>query len=203
MPSSFYARLPLSAEPLHESIDPASMERALIGRDYWRVSVDQIPDGLPYKEPLVRYAQAIDKCERRGFGLYAYGPLGSGKTACAVIAAKAAIIRGGTALFMTAAEIQRAYTARAMPTLPNGAPVDEGCTHVQFLIIDDFGAEDQKTDWKQPHVETVIRARQRDRLPTLITSNIAPADLPQAWLKSLLNKHFYLLEVSGYDWRDR
>jgi DNA replication protein DnaC len=201
MLSSFYARIPLSDEPLHLAIDPASMERSLIGRDYWRVSPDQIPDGLSYKDDIVKYCQRIGKCERRGYGLYVYGPLGSGKTALAVIALKAAIIRGGTAIFMTAAEIQRAFMARNMPTLPNGCPVDEGCFNVQFLVIDDFGAEDQKTDWKQQHVETVIRARQRDRLPTIITSNVKPADLPQDWLKSLLNKHYALLDVRGHNWR--
>lgn len=201
MPSTFYARLPLNPEPLHLAIDPDSMERSLIGRDYWRVSPDQIPDGLPYKESITKYCQNIHKCERRGYGLYLAGPLGSGKTATAVIALKAAIIRGGTALFMTSAEIQRAFLSRNMPTLPNGCPVDEGCFNVQFLVIDDFGAEDQKTDWKQQHVETVIRARQRDRLPTIITSNIKPVDLPQEWLKSLLNKHYALLDVRGVNWR--
>jgi DNA replication protein DnaC len=203
MLSSFYCRLPLSPTPLHLSIDPASMERALIGRDYWRVNPDEIPDGLPYKQSIVKYAQSINKCEERGFGLYLYGPLGTGKTALAVIALKAAIIRGGTALLMTASEIQRAYTARTMPTLSNGATVEEGLVNVQFLAIDDFGAEDQKTDWKQQHTELVIRARQRDRLPTIITSNIAPKDLPQDWLKSILNKHFMILNVAGKDWRTR
>ena len=201
MPSSFYIRLPLSPTPLHTSIDRASMERALIGRDYWHSSVDQIPDDLAFKPILLRYCKSVHTCERRGIGLYLHGPLGAGKTAAAVIILKAAIIRGGTALFMTAAEIQRAFAAKVMPKLPNGAPVDEGCVNVQFLVIDDLGAEDQKTEWKQQFVELVVRARQRERLPTIITSNTSPSDLRHDWLKSLLNRHYTPLLIDGHNWR--
>lgn len=201
MPSSFYVRIAMSPTPLQPAINPELLERSLIGRDYWRATVDQIPDRLPYKEKLIKYAQNVHKCERRGFGLYLYGPLGSGKTAAAVIALKAALIRGGTVLFLTASDIQRGFLAKNMPLMPNGCPMDEACANVQFLVIDDYGAEDQETGWKQAHVESVIRARQRDRLPTIITSNIDPGDLKQEWLKSLLNKHFAIFEVSGHNWR--
>jgi hypothetical protein len=199
--SDFYLRLPLSPEPLRATLPKQSMERALIGAEYWHVDASRIPANLPYRARIFGYVNKIVECERRGVGVYLYGPLGSGKTACGVILLKAAMIRGATALMMTSTEIQRGLTGRVEPTLPNGAPLEDGLRNVQFLLIDELFGEDQTTDWKRPVMEMIIRARQRDRLPTIITSNKAPTDVAAGWLKSFMGYHLFPVAVEGHNWR--
>lgn len=201
MSSDYYLRLPLSPTPLHATLTKRSMARALIGEDYWYVSPTKIPDHLAHRRRIYGYVQKIASFEQRGVGVYFYGPLGSGKTACAVILLKAAMIRGGTALLMTATEIQRGLSHKIEPRLPNGAPLEEGLRCVQFLAIDDLFAEDGQADWKKPIIEMVVRARQRSKLPTIITSNRAPADIELAWLKSFMGRHLFPVAVEGIDWR--
>jgi len=200
MSSPYYERLGVSPTPIRPSLDIETMERACIGRDYWHADANKIPDKCPHKKMLLNYVENICQLEPKGVGTYIYGPLGAGKTAVAVILLKAAMIRGCSGLFTTSTELQRSLEAKYPVLLPNGATFEEGMRNVNFLVVDDLGGEDDAS-WKQHLTEMILRARQRDLLPTLITSNISPEAVQSPWLKSFIGHYYIPIQTSGINWR--
>ena len=138
----------------------------------------------------------IRMLEKEGRGLYLYGPYGSGKSGAAVSIAKEAMKRGGRVIFFSSLELE--------PVFGKGLYNDlrEAVINTHFLIFDDVGAEKQ-IPWSPIWVETVIKLRNNNHLPTLITSN----DTPESFysriksIASIMGGKYDVIDIRGIDWR--
>lgn len=111
----------------------------------------------------------IDEHLDAGHGLWFIGPVGTGKTALAMIVTKAALAAGRSAARYTLPgllnEIRR--------TFENGSTANllEALTAVDLLHIDDIGAE-QSTGWVLETLYTIVNARYEERKSIVATTNL-------------------------------
>jgi len=117
------------------------------------------------------------------FGLYLYGDVGVGKTACA--AAIANELNGETAvLFLRVAELLDELRATFHPDSENtvSAMLHEAM-NIPWLILDDLGAHQTKS-WALEKMLTLIDDRDANHRPTIITSNWPPDVLEAEFSKA-------------------
>jgi DNA replication protein DnaC len=164
--------------------------------DLWRCSLNKIPDKHSYKQDLKTYVSKLHVLEKEGCGLYLYGPYGSGKSGAASAIAKEAMKRGGRVLFLSSLELE--------PVFGKGLDNDlrEAVTKTHFLIFDDVGAEKQ-IPWSPIWIETIIKLRNNNRLPTLITSNDSPESFYSRIksIASIMGSRYETIDIRGVDWR--
>lgn len=201
--SAFYQRFRLTEKPDPSILTDEIRQRACIGRTHWNLTFEGLPE-RPYKRQLLEYIKEMHNHETEGYGIVILGPVGRGKTGLGCIVLRNALARGGRALFMQSSEIIDRLTSKDPGTLPNGAPLLEGLHNVNYLLIDDFEIEPQF--WRMRHLQSVIRHRYNDQLPTIITTNIKKEKLfGESWLKTILFDRFdhFILTEDDPDLRKR
>lgn len=132
------------------------------------------------------WANAGPKAE----GLYLAGPVGTGKTHTAWVAAAlwciAANVRPHGAEYGTYDHRipPSVIFARMTDLLDDFRPGDSSvqhvrdCQHADLLVIDDLGAE-KPSEWTQERLYSVIDHRYANCLPLLVTGNLPPAVLAE------------------------
>lgn len=174
----------------------AMMESARIPRAYWNCELANIPDSLAHAKPLKDYVANIGQRDRDGRGLYLFGIYGTGKTGAGVAILKEAMRRGGRAVFFSALELEPVFGKHTDPGLR------EAVLKTHFLVLDDLGAE-KGISWSPQWVETVIKLRNNEKLPTIITTNEKPIELFSRIksIASILGGGYDAVHVFGHDWR--
>jgi DNA replication protein DnaC len=196
----FYERWPLSEKPDPRFLTEATRRRAKIGKSHWEARLSAIPDGFDFKQIIKGYIAKMHLHERAGLGLFLYGSVGSGKTSLGSIVLRNALARGGLVLSMRAVDMVDELTSRRPVDLPNGSSLINGLRNVNYLLLDDFVAEDKV--WRTNKIESVLRARYDERLPTIITTNMTKDDVFEIpWFKSFLFERFIGVKITGIDWR--
>lgn len=202
----FYHR-PLSSEP-EFSITKEMLRNAGIGKSYWSVSVNKIPDKCSYKQDLLGLISSLPDDARRGRGAVFYGFHGYGKTSAAAIMLKSAMARGGQCFHRMLSSIEHAYEKRWTETNMDGVQVWDVLTKCQLVTLDDLGHELASGGYKVGDiriVEELLRQRIDDRLVTYITTNLPIQELPKQYpsISSILfdPKRFHMIDVSGHNWR--
>lgn len=167
-----------------------------IPRNFWNCELSKIPDKFAYKTSLVKYLNSIQQNDRDGKSLYLHGAYGRGKTGAAVALVKEAMRRGARVCFVSALELDSIF----------GKGQDEeyrkAILNTHFLIFDDLGAEKQ-IPWSPQWLETIIKLRNNNNLPTFITSNDKPIETMQRIksIASLLGAKYDEILVEGHNWR--
>lgn len=112
--------------------------------------------------------------------LWLGGSIGAGKTyaACAILRA---VHReyGVAGRFWPVSEIADGYRAASDPDYTGPWPaavLDNALMRAPLLVLDDFGAE-RATEFSTGKLYRVADARYRDRLPTIVTTNVDPAGI--------------------------
>jgi DNA replication protein DnaC len=159
--------------PQRVALAKARSLSAVIPRRYRDVAFDRPPvteiDGQVVAA-VRRYADRIDEKLDTGRGLWLMGPVGTGKTTLAMLAAKAALAAG------------RSVAIYSLPRLLNEirdthraerSHVDllDRLTAVDLLHVDDVGAE-RTTDWVLEELYSIVNARYEDERSMVITTNI-------------------------------
>lgn len=75
--------------------------------------------------------------------------------------------------------------------------------HRALIVLDDLGREKQ-SDWTSEVIYNLVNSRYEERLPTVVTSNLTPADLSGSlyWpVLSRLAEDGVMVNLSGPDWR--
>ena len=165
-----------------------------------------IPDDLPknergftYKQEIYNYCRALHVMEPQGFGWILYGGFGTGKTALGCLILKYCLAKGGRALSFRYADLLDRLMSFKLQFAPNGAPLDVALANVNYLLIDDLEVEDGERSRK---LETVIRRRYDECLPTIITTNESSDRLSEIeWLRDMVKPCFYTADISGVNWR--
>jgi len=149
-----------------------------------------------------RYVNRIDANLNGGRGLWFIGPVGTGKTALAMLVTKAALDAGRSAARYTLPSLLSVIRR----TFDTGNHVDllERLTAVDLLHIDDIGAE-QTTPWVLEELYTIVNARYEERRSMVITTNImdkqALSDQVTERTVSRLTEMCEELSVQGHDRR--
>ena len=80
----------------------------------------------------------------------------------------------------------------------------EAVKNAELLILDDLGSE-KPTLWVQERLFVIINHRYRETLPTMITSNTRPKDLPAQLGERTASRIFSMctgVELEGDDYRE-
>lgn len=73
-----------------------------------------------------------------------------------------------------------------------------------FLVIDEAGVKGE-TDWRLDTFDTIIRGRAANHLPTILTTNLSPAQFEQEWgtqAFAITNRQGFWIPVNGLPLRD-
>lgn len=156
------------------------MERMRIPYRYWRVTYDEISDiqcdaGYSPKEIVRNYMEKLEEMIDEGFGLFMWGPNGSGKTSAAVVIAKEVRRRGNTVLFVEAAALKRMVVEKER--FDEDETWWDRASKVDFLLLDDFGKGTlDRTGFGARLMDELIRHRNARKLVTFCTSNLDPQE---------------------------
>jgi len=178
------------------------MRRIGVGKRFWGVTLDQIPDSGKYKEELKRYLENLSSNIKGGVGLLFYGDYRQGKTSAATILAKAVVAHGGTAFFIRSDDLVGSMIEKK--PFDADQTVMERIEAVDLLIIDDVGSEHVgKSQFNSSLLERLVRHRYDNKKVLIITVNLQPNKLAEAYgegtlkvMKSMMR----LVRVDGTHW---
>ena len=124
----------------------------------------------PRQTALCRdYAANFDRMRAEGRGLLMYGGVGTGKSYLAACIANELLLRPETVRMTSIA------TLATMPIDQRDDAVEYG-SFCHLLILDDLGAE-RRTPYVMDLLFTLIDSRLSAGLPTIVTTNLSPAEL--------------------------
>lgn len=101
------------------------------------------------------------------------GDIGVGKTWTAVAAVRRMIAPGQTSLFQPVSEVFELWRGRDWDYRSIGTPY--------WLILDDLGGAHQLSEREMDRFYAILDKRDRDELPTVVTSNMDP-DMLRGWI---------------------
>ncbi len=114
-----------------------------------------------------------------GLGLLFIGVQGNGKSHLAAAIVHEVTAKGYTAVFASVPELlsrfRATYDDEAQET---EAQLMFGLRHAALMVLDDIGVG-KLTEWKLEKLYEIVDGRYRDRRPTVITTNLSPAELEE------------------------
>lgn len=156
-------------------------------------------------ERVEEYLGDWEENREEGRGLYFCGGVGTGKTHLAVSVMNDLIRRERVpALFVTVPELLDNLRGAYNDPAKNLDEWMEAVKNADLLILDDLGSE-KPTLWVQERLFVIINHRYRETLPTLITSNTRPKDLPGQLGERTASRIFSMctgVELEGDDYRE-
>lgn len=190
-----------TARDLH----PDDMRRMGVGKRFWHVSVDQIPETAHYRKELDRYLQNLEENVRSGVGMMFYGDYRKGKTSSAVILAKAVVAYGGTSYFIRSDDLVSSVLEKK--EFDQDQTVMQRLDTVDLLVVDDLGAEHTgKSHFNVALLEKIVRYRYDNRKALVLTVNLSPKNLVEVYgegtlkvIKSMMR----VVEVDGTNWYEQ
>lgn len=181
---------------MYEKMQRAALRSAEIPEDYKALTFetwDQLPEQLRRGKELARAAAGLfistrdhytaltdiyAACgreyrgeDRRRHSLVFQGAVGLGKTGMAAAVANALVERGERVLYMRTRDmIQEIQSRYGKEDPPSAEDVLMGIQRADVLILDEFNITDYTPD-RRDRVESVIRYRHNNSLPTIVTLN--------------------------------
>lgn len=188
----------------------ASLSRARVPRNLWDVSMDKIPDTLPYKPLLQKWGRLWLRQrakEAAAPGLLLHGPPGSGKTSIAAGFARWFLTMKVPVLFQPYRDIwpDKKNAVPYDPDLLPGETIEDAWTDATVLVLDDLlaGNNESYGEVGLNIVEEVLRDRLALGRATIVTSNadVDTISKVRARLGHVLVEHCYPIRVEGADYR--
>ena len=128
-----------------------------------------------------KYVQFCQRWLKEPSSLYLYGPCGCGKTHLATAIFRELIKREvkPKMLFKNASDLFLEIRSTFNGGGGSEEQIVDSLSYRDFLFIDDMGAE-KTSEWSRATMYLIIDRRDREMLPTIITSNLSPAQLGAA-----------------------
>jgi DNA replication protein DnaC len=143
--------------------------KAIPGR-YYDAVFDDLNIDPDITEQLANWIGRIQNCETNG-SLILFGGVGTGKTWTAT-----AVLRELQSTTMK--PLVTSSTKMLRKLRPEGGGDLDDYIKAHYLLIDDLGAE-RGSEWVEETLYAIIDERWREARPTIITTNLVPADLKQ------------------------
>src|SRR3990170_3779010 len=197
-------KAPLNGGRPRRPLTKDDMARMNLGRRYWEVSLDVIPETMPYKGEVISYLAKLDRMIANGWGLFLWGPNATGKTALAAIVAKEAKRHGYTVFFIGASEYADSIIRRK--PFDDVETIEERCKSVDMLVLDDLGKENRSEAgfFIETELEELVRARSNNCKATVITSNMNRTEGQEVYKESMLDvmqATIHPVKVAGMNFR--
>ena len=158
----------IESKPIRKELTPTDMGMMGVGKRYWHVELAKIDPSLAYRETVAKYIEKIREHVLAGRGLLFHGDYAGGKTATAVIVAKAVVMHGGTAYFIGVSELSDVKIETS--PFDESMSIWERMMKVDVLVLDDIGSE-YGTEWSKQLVERAIRSRTNAKKTIIGTTN--------------------------------
>lgn len=176
-----------------------------LGRRYWDAELSQATE--EQRNVLRPYVVNLKKMIAQGVGLYLCGPNGTGKTHMTTALLKEAWRRWRvTGYCVTAAELKEAWIRDRPAHEGSEETVIERVEGCRLLVIDDLGKEHRASSgFAQTQFGALLRYRSRQRLTTILTTNLKPPEFTEVYGLStakLLKECTLPVMMSGPDIRD-
>jgi DNA replication protein DnaC len=161
------------------------LRRMNIGRRYWGATVDAMT-GTP-RSIAEDYCTNMYKYMSKGTGLFIHGPNGVGKTwmACAIL--KYAMSCRVSSYCVLSDKLRATYIEKDM--FDDGQTVINRVETVALLCLEDLGKEysGKGSSWSEMCFENLIRLRDRELRPTIITTNLTPEEFESRYKNSAVS----------------
>lgn len=176
-----------------------------IGEQYMRLDWDEeYTSDLEAKKIIQTYIGKWTAARANGTGLTLWSEeVGTGKTFSAIHVAKAFLKNGINVFFINFQEI----IDRIINDPTNAIAFQEKLRSIPLLIIDEIYWDDRWSDQKLmlwgEHLESVIRHRSNQNLPTVFTTNLSPERFKETYprIYSLTAAKQIEIELQGLDYR--
>lgn len=162
-------------------------------------------------DAINHWCSSILRNREEGMGLYLYGHTGVGKTHLAQGAALQVVgAHNISGIFITADR----YIEMVYDEMRNDGDLPEPYSDpfllkymrrtFDILVLDGLGSERATTEFARNAIISLIDNRYEERLITIVTSVLPPAELSRVYgkrLMSILQESCYLINVEGQDYR--
>ncbi len=157
-----------------------------------------------YAAKIEQYCKDLEENWARGLGVYMSGPPMSGKTTLGVEVLRHALRLGVEVAMIEARDIPSIYIDwKRWRTNPRGLNIVEVIEQATFLLID--ALDHDLKDWGAGQLTSLLRKRNGNLQPTLVTANIPMRLLVEENVvtrecHSLMEHHLKNVVVHGVDW---
>ena len=162
-------------------------EMSLLGRKYKNSTFDNLDLKRPesFSKAIKRchaYCQAWQEIKSKGYGLYLYGDVGTGKTELMACICNYLTERFVPVIITNFLEISKKLRASYTNDFVTENDIIERLAKVDLLILDDVGSEklkkkDNTDSFMQEKIYDIVNRRYINQMPTLFTSNYSIQDL--------------------------
>lgn len=136
--------------------------------DYWFRSMKNFYGYVGLKDSILKVIENIDETYGEGQTIYIAGDRGRGKTMASCAVLKEAILKGYSTFYITLSDlVTRVITSNPMLKME--------VKDIDFLVIDEidnrFFPTESSMELYGSQLESVLRSRMQNRLPTIMCSN--------------------------------
>lgn len=164
-----------------------------IYKRFWNVTAEQITrQGVPEqsREPWRRvkaYILDITRKLDKGEGLILVGGVGTMKTTMAIAVLRALIDARNAGYFIPMSSLLDTINERRERRDSSLIQLETRIRQTPLLVLDDLGAEYDHT-WVQCKVDAIVAERYNRMKSTIITSNLAPADIKDRYQARIFDR---------------